>query len=168
MRRRMFLLAVMAAAGHPPAIQAADPPRGARPGFDDLLGQLQKLGLMITADERKIGAATSEAAYFMFAARKDHRPRTRAFQLPDEGSWLKGKPVFARKAEKAKTYPLFDKLVEQAGYDTVWIYQADVYYGVSNHARFTLYKLGYAEDDERPDRKPEVLLGDADYVINLP
>jgi hypothetical protein len=136
--------------------------------FDDLVEQLQKLGLRITANQTKIGAATSEAAYFMFADRKEHRPECKPFTLPDEGQWLERKPVFTNKADKEKIHPLFRKLVEQMGYNEVRIYDADVHYGVSNYANFTLYKLGYVKDNERRGKRPEVLLGDADYVINLP
>jgi hypothetical protein len=54
------------------------------------------------------------------------------------------------------------------GYNEVCIYDADVHYGVSSYAKFTLYKLGYEKGDARRGRRPEVLLGDAEYVINLP
>ncbi|MDD4267653.1 MAG: hypothetical protein PHO07_06615 [Pirellulales bacterium] len=138
------------------------------PNADALVRQLQKRGLLITADQKKIAAATSEAAYFMFAGRKEHRPRCEPFRLPEKGQWLKGKPVFAAKADKDAIYPLFDRLVKMMGYSEVCIYAADVYYGVSSHARFRLYKLGYLEDDPRRGKKLEVLLGDADYVTNLP
>ena len=135
---------------------------------EDLVRQLRKLGLLITADQKKIEAATSEAAYFMFAGRKEHRPRCEPFMLPKKGRWLEGKPVFATKAEKESIDPLFDRLVKMMGYSEVCVYAADVYYGVSNHAVFRLYKLGYLEDDQRRGKKLEVLLGDVDYVINLP
>jgi hypothetical protein len=81
---------------------------------------------------------------------------------------LDSKPVFASKANKQGIYPLFNKLVATMGYNEVCIYDADVHYGVSSHADFTLYTLGYGKDDERRGKKAEVLLGDADYVINLP
>jgi len=60
------------------------------------------------------------------------------------------------------------KIEAKDAVDEVCTYHADVDYGVSSHARFTLYKLGYRKDDTRRGEKPEVLLGDADYVINLP
>jgi hypothetical protein len=136
--------------------------------LEDLVEQLQKLGLRITADGRKIGAATSEAAYFMFADRKDHRPRRESFKLPEAGHWLERKPVFGPRADEEKIYPLFNRLVKMMGYNEVCVYDADVHYGVSSHADFTLYRLGYVKDDERRGKKAEVLLGDAEYVINLP
>jgi hypothetical protein len=136
--------------------------------LDDLVSQLRKLGLHVTADPKRIGAATSEAAYFMFADRKEHRPKCQPFHLPEEGHWLQGKAVFAPRADKDKIYPLFNKLVQRMGYNEVCIYDADVHYGVSSYANFTLYKLGYAKDDERRGKKPEVLLGDAEYVLDLP
>ena len=135
---------------------------------ENLVEQLQKLGLHVTADQKEIGAATSEAAYFMFADRKEHRPRCQPFSLPEKGEWLEGKPVFRGKADKEKIYPLFNRLVKMMGYNRVCVYDADVHYGVSSYANFTLYKLGYGKDDERRGRNPEVLLGDAEYVINLP
>jgi ribosomal protein L7/L12 len=141
---------------------------GEEASLDDLVSQLQKHGLHITADQKKIGAATSEAAYFMFADRKEHRPKCQPFSLPEKGEWLDGKPVFGPQADKDKIYPLFNRLVNMVGYNEVCIYDADVHYGVSSHANFTLYKLGYVKDDERRGKKPEVLLGDAEYVINLP
>jgi hypothetical protein len=136
--------------------------------LDDLVSQMQELGLRITADQKKISAATSEAAYFMFADRKDHRPKCRPFKLPEEGQWLEGKPVFTDKADRKRIFPLFRKLVEKSGYNEVCIYDADVHYGVSSYADFTLYKLGYIKDDPRRGKKAEVLLGDADYVMKLP
>jgi hypothetical protein len=136
--------------------------------FDEIVNQLQELGLRITADQRKIKEATSEAAYFMFADRKEHRPKCQPFSLPERGQWLEGKPVFTGKADKEKIYPLFNRLVRMTGYNHVCIYDADVHYGVSSYASFTLYKLGYVKDDERRAKEPEVLLGDAEYVLKLP
>ncbi len=136
--------------------------------FDRWVARLQESGLLITADARQIDRVTSEAAYFMYAERKDHQPSIEPFRMSDKKHWLAGKPVFAAKADKRVIYPLFLRLVELAGYDTVWIYAADVHYGVSSHARFTLYKLGHR--DARPDARnwPQVLLGDGDYVLGLP
>ena len=54
------------------------------------------------------------------------------------------------------------------GYNEVCIYDADVHYGVSSYANFRLFKLGYGKDDARRGKRPEILLGGADYVINLP
>jgi hypothetical protein len=54
------------------------------------------------------------------------------------------------------------------GYNAVCIYNADVHYGVSSYANFRLFKLGDGKDDARRGKRPEVLLGNADYVINLP
>jgi hypothetical protein len=136
--------------------------------LEDLIQQLQKLGLRITADQQKIGAATSEAAYFMFADRKEHQPRCEPFDLPGGARWLDGKPVFTPKTDREKIHPLFNRLVKMMGYNEVCIYAADVHYGVSSYAKFTLYKLGYVRDDARRGKMPEVLLGDADYVMNLP
>ncbi len=135
--------------------------------LEGLVARLRSLGLQITADERTIAAATSEAAYFMFADRKEHRPESRPLELSDDGSWLHGKPLFARAAKKEEIRRLFRKLVRAAGYDRVWVYHADVHYGVSSHARFTLYRLGH-RDAEKGDAKREVLLGDAQYVLELP
>jgi hypothetical protein len=132
------------------------------------IARLRELGLLITADPQRIAEVTSEAAYFMFAQRKDHRPRSEPFKRPAKGHWLDGKPVFAAKADQEAIRPLFVQLVEQAGYDTVWIYAADVHYGVSSYAKFSLYKLGYRDDQRRAGRQPPVLLGDADYVMRLP
>lgn len=132
------------------------------------VARLGKLGLQVTADRKTINAATSEAAYFMFAQRKDHRPYCRPLEAPKGRHWLDGKPVFAAEADRAAIRPLFDELVERMGYNEVCIYTANVHYGVDRHARFTLYKLGYREDDERRGKQPEVLLGDAEYVIDLP
>jgi len=129
---------------------------------------VRKIGHQITADPREIQAATSEAAYFMFAARKEHRPRREPLKLPERGHWLDRKPVFAANAEREKIRPLFDKLIEQMGYDEARIYEADVRYGVSNHARFALYRFGYSRDNARREGRPELLLGDAEYVIKLP
>jgi hypothetical protein len=137
-------------------------------GLDDLVAELSKLGLHITADQKKISAATSEAAYFMFAQRKEHTPKCQPFSLPEKGEWLVDKPVFSGKADKERIYPLFNRLVKMLGYNEVCIYAADVHYGVSSYAKFTLYKLGYGKDDDRQGKKPEVLLGNADYVLNLP
>jgi hypothetical protein len=136
--------------------------------LEDLVAELSQLGLHITADPQKIEAATSEAAYFMFAGRKQHMPKCESFNLPSEEEWLDGKPVFAAKSNKKKIYPLFNRLVKTMGYNEVRIYAADAYYGVGSYARFKLYRLGYAENDERRGKKPEVLLGDADYVLKLP
>jgi hypothetical protein len=136
--------------------------------FDDLVAELSKLGLRIIADQRKIKATTSEAAYFMFADRKEHRPKCKPFTVAKAGEWLEGKSVFTDKADKERIRPLFEKLVEQAGYNEVCIYDADVHYGVSSYANFTLYKLGYGKDDDRRGTKPDVLLGDAEYVMKLP
>ncbi len=133
----------------------------------ELAARLQKLGLQITADRKKIDAATSEAAYFMFAQRKDHRPHCGPLTAPEQGHWLDGKPVFTSKADRAAIRPVFDALIERMGYNRVCIYTASVHYGVDGHARFTLYKLGYRADDERRGKKPVVLLGDADYVLKL-
>jgi len=47
----------------------------AEESFENRVAELQQLGLMITAQKRKIAAAVSEAPYFMFADRKEHRPR---------------------------------------------------------------------------------------------
>jgi hypothetical protein len=138
------------------------------PGFEDLVAQLQKLGLEITADQRTIDAATSEAAYFMFAQRKEHRPDCGPLKLPEAGHWLDRKPVFSKEAEKESIYPLFDKLLEMMRYSEVCVYRADVNYGMNTRATFTLYKLGNGKGDPRRRKNPEVLLGDADYVINLP
>jgi hypothetical protein len=132
------------------------------------IARLRELGLLITADPQRIDEVTSEAAYFMFAQRKDHQPRSEPFKLPAKGHWLDGRPVFAAKADQEAIRPLFVQLVEQAGYDTVWIYAADVHYGVSSYAKFSLYKLGYRDDQRRAGRQPPVLLGDADYVMRLP
>jgi hypothetical protein len=66
----------------------------AEPRFDDLVAQLTKLGLRITADQRKIKATTSEAAYFMFADRKEHRPKCQPFTVAEAREWLDGKSVF--------------------------------------------------------------------------
>ena len=136
--------------------------------FDRSIARLQESGLLITADPKKIEQVTSEAAYFLFAQRKDHQPRSEPWKLPEKGHWLDGKPVLAARAEKAEVYPVFSRLVEQAGYDTVWIYAADVHYGISNWARFTLYKLGHRDADPKKSRCPPVLLGDGDYVLKLP
>jgi hypothetical protein len=136
--------------------------------FEDLVAGLSKLGLRITADQQKIEEATSEAAYFMFAGRKEHAPKCDSFNLSGEGKWLDGKPVFAAKFDREKIYPLFNRLVKMMGYNEVRTYAADVHYGVSSYARFKLYRLGYAENDKRRGKKPEVLLGDADYVLKLP
>ena len=135
--------------------------------LDELVAKLRSLGLMITADEKKIAAATGEAPYFMFAERREHRPKREPFRLPQETHWLERKPVFAEGAKKQDIYPLFDKLVRRMGYNEVALYAADVHYGVKWHAGFKLYELGYRKDDPRKGKK-KVLLGDADYVINLP
>ncbi len=136
--------------------------------LEQLVAQLESLGLRVTVDKRTIGEATGEAAYFMFAERKDHRPRCKAFSLPEKGQWLEGKPVFTRQADKEKIYPLFNRLASRMGYDKLCIYNADVRYGVNSRAVFTLYKLGYSREKPRRGKMPELLLGDADYVINLP
>lgn len=149
--------------GHEVAPQVDDEAR-----FEDLVAGLSKLGLHITADQQKIEAATGEAAYFMYAGRKEHMPKCDSFALLREGNWLDGKPIFAAKSDKEKIYPLFNRLVKTMDYNEVRTYAADVHYGVSSYARFRLYRLGYAENDERHGKKPEVLLGDADYVLKLP
>jgi hypothetical protein len=136
--------------------------------LDALVAKLRSLGLMITADEKKIAAATGEAPYFMYADRREHRPKREPLRLPKDANWLEGKPVFAEGAKKQAIYPLFDKLVQRMGYNEVALYAADVHYGVSSHARFKLYELGYRKDDPRKGKRRRVLLGDADYVINLP
>lgn len=146
---------------------ASAQPAGEQKDLEELVARLQKLGLQITADPKRIGATTSEAAYFMFADRKDHRPRCRPLETPEKGHWLDGKPVFTSKADRDAVRPLFDRLVERMGYNEVCVYSADVRYGVDSHARFTLYKLGYRPDDERRGKQPEVLLGDAEYVLGL-
>jgi hypothetical protein len=133
--------------------------------FDDLVAELKSLGLQITADPKKIGAATGEAAYFMFAENKNHRPRCMPFKLSEAKNWLDKKPVFSAKARKEKIRPLLIKLVKQMGYTEVSIYAADVHYGVSSHADFKLYKFGYGKDDKRKGR--EILLGDVEYVMKL-
>lgn len=135
--------------------------------FDRWVARLQASGLLITADAQRIDRVTSEAAYFMFAQRKDHQPRTEPFRVPDKQHWLAGKPVLAAKADKQVVYPLFMRLVQLAGYDTVWIYAADVHYGVSSHARFTLYKLGHRDAQTDTRNRPQILLGDGDYVLGL-
>ena len=135
---------------------------------DELVAKLRSLGLMITADEKKIAAATGEAPYFMFAERREHRPKREPFRLPQETHWLERKPVFAEGAKKQEIYPVFDKLVRRMGYNEVALYAADVHYGVKWHASFKLYELGYRKDDPRKGKKKKVLLGDADYVIDLP
>ncbi len=147
--------------------QPAAPPAEQQADLGALASRLGKLGLQITADARTIGEATSEAAYFMFAQRKDHRPHVVPFEAPKKGHWLDGKPVFTAKAERDAIGPLFDQLIEQMGYNEVSIYAASVHYGVDGFARFTLYKLGYREGDQRRGKQPEVLLGDADYVLGL-
>lgn len=139
-----------------------------RAEFDRWVARLQQAGLLITADVQQIDRVTSEAAYFMYAQRKDHQPRSEPFQVSDKQHWLAGKPVFAAKADKQVVYPLFLRLVESAGYDTVWIYAADVHYGVSSHARFTLYKLGHRDTQPDSQHWPQILLGDGDYVLKLP
>jgi hypothetical protein len=143
-------------------------PDGEEASLDDLVSRLRKIGLHITDDQKKIGAVTSEAASFMFADRNKHRPKVESFGLPAEGQWLEGKPVFDPDADKEKISPLFNKLVKIMGYNEVCIYDADVHYGVSSSANFTLYKLGYGKGDERLGKNAEVLLGDAEYVLNLP
>jgi hypothetical protein len=139
-----------------------------RAEFDRTVARLQELGLLITADPQKIDQVTSEAAYFMYAQRKNHQPSTEPWKVPEKRHWLDGKPVLAARADKAEVYPLFSRLVEQADYDTVWIYTAAVHYGIDNWARFSLYKLGYRDADQRKCRYPPVLLGDGDYVLGLP
>jgi hypothetical protein len=124
--------------------------------------------LLITADAQRIEQVTSEAAYFMFAQRKDHQARTEPFRLPDKKHWLDGKPVLKPDADKEVVYPLFLRLIELAGYDTVWIYAADVHYGISSYARFSLYKLGHRGDQRDAPEWPQILLGDGDYVLRLP
>jgi len=160
--------AVTTAARRALEMLGASQQKGDEASLDDLVPQLRKLGLHITTDQKKIGAVTSEAAYFMFADRKEHRPKCEPFALPEQGEWLEGKPVFTGKADIEKIYPLFNRLVKMMGYNEMCIYDADVHYGVSSYAKFTLYKLGYVKDDQRRGKKPEVLLGDADYVLNLP
>jgi hypothetical protein len=164
MARWTLVLAVISTAL---PMQAADSDRSP-PTFDRLVAQLSDLGLLITSDRRKIGEATSEAAYFMFADRKEHRPKCGPLVLPEGKNWLADKRVFGRKADRERVYPLFNQLVELMGYNEVCIYAADVHYGVNSHANFKLYKLGYRKDDARKGKRPEILLGDADYVINLP
>ena len=134
--------------------------------FRRLVERLRQLGLQITADRRKIEAATSEAAYFMFAQRKDVEPRCEPFEPPESGHWLDRRPVFAPRADREAIRPVFDDLVKRMGYDRVAVYQARMHYGISGFARFTLYKLERACEDAADT--PAVLLGDADYVINLP
>jgi len=158
---------VGARAGDPPAGGDATDDR-AEATLDETVAKLRSLGLMIAADEKTIAAATGEAPYFMFAERREHRPKREPLQLSEDISWLEGKPVFARGAKKEEIYPLFDKLVQRMGYNEVALYAADVHYGVSSHARFKLYELGYRKDDPRKGKRQRVLLGDADYVINLP
>ncbi len=169
MTRSIFLLAVLvfalqSLAGYGDEARA----RHDEPGLDDLMAELNKLGLHITHDQKKIDTATSEAAYFMFAQRKEHTPKCQPFNLPEKGQWLEGKSVFTGKADQEKIYPLFNRLVKMMGYNEVCVYAADLHYGVSSYAKFTLYRLGYAKDDERRGKQPEVLLGDAEYVLNLP
>lgn len=160
--------AVTTAAGRALEMIGASDQDGDEASLDELVAQLAKLGLHITADQKRIGETTSEAAYFMFADRKEHRPKCQPFSLPEKGQWLDGKSVFTGEADKEKIYPLFNRLVKMMGYNEVCIYDADVHYGVSSYANFTLYKLGYGKDDERRGKKPEVLLGDAEYVLKLP
>jgi hypothetical protein len=148
------------------AEKAKDAP--AEPTLDEQVKELQLLGLLITADQKTIGAATSEAAYFMFADRKDHQPKAESFKLPEKGNWLDGKPVLGEKAKAEKIHPLFVRLVRRMGYNEVSVYAADVHYGVNSYANFKLYKFGYRKDDERRGKQREVLLGDADYVLKLP
>jgi len=143
----------------------------AQAGFEHLVAELQKLGLMITADKQKIAAAVGEAPYFMFAERKEHQPRIEPLKLSPDENWLAGKPVFvprAQKAQREKIYAGFRSLVQRMGYNEVSIYAADIHYGMNSYANFTLYKLGYHKDDPRRGKQPEVLLGDAQYVIDLP
>ena len=163
MSRLTLLLAIIAAAL--PAHAADSDP--SPPSFDGLVAQLNDLGLLITADRRKIGEATGEAAYFMFAERKEHRPQCGPFTLPDDKNWLADKQVFGSKANRERAYPLFNKLIALMGYNEVCIYAADVHYGVSSYADFKLYKLGYRKDDARRGKKPEILLGDASYHREL-
>jgi hypothetical protein len=158
---------LVAHAGNAPA-QEIHHPEATEPGLGERVERLEELGLRITADPRKIGSATAEAAYFMFAQRKQHEPLRAPFAPPKEGSWLEGKPVFTPQADKRRIAPLFNRLVSQAGYNEVSIYTASVHYGVDGFARFTLYKLGYTEDAAQKARKADMLLGDADYVLNLP
>lgn len=172
MKTRVFLVVLVsltAALGVRASFGAdrADMPHG-QVSPEQAIGRMRELGLFITADPRRIDEVTSEAGYFMFAERKEHRPRSEPFKLPDKGHWLDGKPVFAAKADQHAVRSLFDEWVERAGYDTVWIYAADVQYGVSSHARFSLYKLGYRDDHRPAGRQPSILLGDADYVMRLP
>ena len=170
-----LLICVLLAVGTPAVFGAPESAvaqeqmaEGRRADFDRTIARLQELGLLITADPQKIEQVTSEAAYFMFAQRKDHRPRSEPWKAPEKGHWLDGKSVLAAQAEKAEVYRVFSRLVEQAGYDTVWIYAADVHYGISNWARFTLYKLGHRDADPKKDKYPPVLLGDGAYVLKLP
>jgi hypothetical protein len=171
-----LVIYVLLAAGTPTGICAAESgaarermAEGRRADFDRTIARLQELGLLITADPQKIEQVTSEAAYFMFAQRKDHQPRSEPWKAPEKGHWLDGKPVLAARADTAEVHRVFSRLVEQAGYDTVWIYAADVQYGISNRARFTLYKLGHRNaDPKKEDKYPPVLLGDGEYVLRLP
>ncbi len=48
-----------------------------RAEFDRWVARLQPAGLLITADALQIDRVTSEAAYFMYAQRKDHQPHAR-------------------------------------------------------------------------------------------
>ncbi len=158
----MWLAAGGTTAGEPALAQPAE----VRAEFQQRVARLQQLGLQITADPRKIEAATSEAAYFMFAQRKEIQPRCEPFEPPESGHWLDRKPVFAPGADRGAIRPGFDDLVDRMGYDRVLIYWASVHYGVSGFARFTLYKLERADEDATDT--PPVLLGDAEYVLNLP
>jgi hypothetical protein len=155
------------------ALVAAEPGAQSRtdqsaPELATMVDRLQELGLRITADQKQIDSATSEAAYFMFADRKEHRPDCKPLKLPEDGAWLAGKRVFDEGADREKIDPLFEKLVAAMEYDRVCVYDADVHYGVSSHARFTLYKFGYEKDDADREDRLEILLGDAEYVLNLP
>ncbi len=158
----MLLVAGGATASEPAVAEPAEVEAELKQQVD----RLHQLGLQITADPRKIEAATSEAAYFMFAQRKDFRPRYQPFEPPESGHWLDRKPVFAPGADRKAIPPVFDDLVDRMGYDRVRIYMASVHYGISGFARFTLYKLERASEEAADT--PAVLLGDADYVINLP
>ena len=134
--------------------------------FEQFVDRLRQLGLQITGEQRKIEATVSEAAYFMFAERKDFQPRCEKLEPPESGHWLDRRPVFAARADREAIRPLFDDLVDRLGYDRVSVYQASVHYGVSGFARFTLYKLD--RSGQSAAETPAVLLGDADYVLNLP
>lgn len=170
MYRHMFaglaVLAIVLAVGATTAEPAVAETEDVQTELDQFVERLRPLGLQITGEQGKIASTVSEAAYFMFAQRKDFQPRREKLEPPESGHWLDRKPVFDARADREAIRPLFDALVERMGYDRVSVYQASVHYGVSGFARFTLYKLDCSGD--AVSGRPAVLLGDADYVLNLP